>query len=125
MYDEMNLFKFIFNTLKEICNYLNIDTKIVISSKVNIDHSLKSQDKVIEICKALKSTTYTNAIGGVELYSKSTFKSNNLDLNFIKSGNITYDQFNGVFVPWLSIIDLMMFNSKEQLKEHLNNYTLM
>ncbi len=37
---------------------------------------------------------------------------------------IKYKQFNNEFVPWLSIIDVMMFNSKEQIQEYLNKYTL-
>ncbi len=49
---------------------------------------------------------------------------NNIELNFIKSNPLQYKQFNNEFVSWLSIIDIMMFNSKEQIKEYLNSYTL-
>ena len=124
MYEDSNLFKFIYNSVNNLCKYLGVETKIIISSTVDMNHSLRSQNKVIEICKAQKASVYINAIGGLELYSKEIFHSHNLKLNFIKTGDVRYEQFDNVFVPWLSIIDLMMFNSKEQLKEHLNNYTL-
>lgn len=122
--DENNLFTFILNSLNKINNYLDIKTNIVISSSIDIDHSLKSQDKVLAICKAREATTYINAIGGMDLYSKAVFESNNIDLKFIKSQPITYQQFDGAFVPWLSIVDVMMFNSKDIIKDYLNSYTL-
>lgn len=122
--DEDNLFTFILNSLNKINNYLSIKTPIVVSSSVDINHSLKSQDKVLAICKAREATTYINAIGGMDLYSKTTFELNGIDLKFIKSQPITYTQFEDTFVPWLSIVDVMMFNSKDMIQEYLNSYTL-
>jgi hypothetical protein len=121
---ETNLFKFIYDSIVSINNYLEIKTPIIISSTVDMDHTLKSQDKVLSLCKKQNADTYINSIGGVELYDKETFKKNNIELNFIKSNPIQYKQFNNEFTSWLSIIDVMMFNSKQQIKEYLNNYTL-
>ena len=122
--DKNNLFEFILNSLNKINLYLGINTPIIISSTVDIDHTLKSQDKVLAICEAQKATTYINAIGGTELYNKEIFKSKNINLNFIKSEKIEYKQFNSNFISWLSIIDVIMFNSKDKIKEYLNSYTL-
>jgi hypothetical protein len=121
---EDDLFKFILNSIEKICNFLDIKTKIIRSSSLLIDHSLKSQDKVLSICINRGSTLYINAIGGMNLYSKESFKDNRIDLKFIKSSPIQYDQFKNEFVPWLSIIDVMMFNPKEKIKEYLNLYEL-
>jgi hypothetical protein len=121
---EVNLFKFIYNSIILINDYLEIKTPIIISSTIDIDHTLKSQDKVLSLCKKQNADIYINSIGGVELYGKKTFKQNNIELNFIKSNPIQYKQFSNDFIPWLSIIDVMMFNSKEQIKEYLNNYIL-
>ena len=79
---------------------------------------------VIEICKILEAKQYWNAIGGMELYSNSNFKANDLELVFLKSGKIEYKQFTQEFVPNLSILDVLMFNSKETVKEYLSQYTL-
>ena len=122
--NETNLFEFIFRSVKAINGYLGIQTEIVISSTINIDHRLKSEDKVLAICKALGADAYFNAIGGKELYSKERFRSSGIDLNFISSDAISYQQFNHDFVPWLSIIDVLMFNSKEEMSVMLNKYTL-
>jgi len=121
---EENLFKFIYDSIVLINDYLEIKTLIVISSSINANHTLKSQDKVLSLCKAQNAGVYINSIGGVELYDKETFKQNNIKLSFIKSNPIKYKQFNNEFIPWLSIIDVLMFNSKEEIKKYLNEYTL-
>ena len=122
LYANDNLFDYIFHSVKNICNYLNIKTNFCVSSHINIDHeSLKGQDKVIEICKKMDATTYINAIGGQELYSKDIFRDSGIELKFIQSDKIEYSQFDNEFVPWLSIIDVMMFNSKEKISDFLNS----
>jgi hypothetical protein len=121
---ETNLFNFIYNVINIINNYLDIKTPIIVSSTIEIDHTLKSQDKVLSLCKEQNADVYINSIGGVELYDKGIFKQNNIELNFIKSNPIQYEQYNNKFIPWLSIIDVMMFNSKEQIKNYLTQYTL-
>jgi len=124
LYDDQNLFNFIFNSIKIINEYLEIKTKMILSSSVNIDHSLKSKHKVIAICKEMNATTYINAIGGVDLYDKDEFLENKIFLNFIKSNSINYKQFDNEFIPWLSIIDVMMFNSKNRVMELVNSYSI-
>jgi hypothetical protein len=124
-YKEFNLFKFIHNSILLINNFLDIKTPVIISSTLNVDHNLKSQNKVLSLCKERNSNFYINTIGGVDLYDKKIFKDNGINLMFIKSNPIQYKQFDDNFIPWLSIIDVMMFNSKEKIKDYLNNYTLL
>lgn len=121
---EINLAKYLEYSIKEICSYLDIKTEILISSYLEKNNFLKGKDKVIEICKKLGGTEYYNAIGGQELYSFAEFKSNGIELKFLKTEEIAYQQFNNNFIPFLSILDVMMFNSKEKVKEFLNNYSL-
>lgn len=124
-YDDDNLFGYIFNSICEICQYLNLSTKIIISSSINIDHkNLKGQNKVIGICKTLCASNYINPIGGQSLYDKQEFTNHNIQLNFIKMNDIKYKQFDNEFVPSLSIIDVLMFNGKTKVKELLKRYDL-
>ena len=67
---ELNLFRFIKYSIDKVIEWLDIPTKIVISSSIDIDHTLRAQDKVLAICDAMKATTYINAIGGIDLYSR-------------------------------------------------------
>ncbi|MDA0524839.1 WbqC family protein [Methanococcoides alaskense] len=122
--DEKNLFTFIWNSIKTISEYLEIHTEIIISSQVEMDHLLKGQERVLEICRHLSATSYINAIGGLELYDKETFEAKGIELKFIKSETGEYDQFGNEFVPNLSIIDVMMFNSKNDIKKMLGMYDI-
>ena len=119
-----NLAEYVINSIKCIAEYLNIKSEIIISSKISKNNELKNQDKVIEICKKLNATEYYNAIGGMELYSFDDFRKNGINLSFLKTNDIFYKQFNNEFVPNLSIIDVMMFNSQEEIKAMLNDFTL-
>ena len=119
-----NLAEYVINSIRCVAEYLEIKTEIVISSLLSKSNKLKGQDKVIEICKKLNATDYYNAIGGMDLYSFYEFKKNGINLSFLKTNDICYEQFNNEFVSNLSIIDVMMFNSKDEIKEMLDDFTL-
>ena len=120
-FQDDNLFRYIQNSIVLICDYLDIDTEIIVSSSVAADHDLLSQDRVLSICEALNANTYVNPIGGVELYSTDEFASKGCELKFINTNTIEYMQFGDSFVPWLSILDLLMFNSEDQIKKFTQN----
>ena len=121
---EKNLAKFVGNSLIQIANYLECDTQILYSSDIDKDNQLKAQAKILDLCNHLSASHYINAIGGKELYDKETFKEKNIDLKFLETELIEYKQFKNEFVPYLSIIDIMMFNEKSVIKEMLNRYEL-
>lgn len=121
---EKNLAKFIGNSLQKIADYLECDTKILYSSAIEKDNNLKAQDKILDICQRLDTSNYINAIGGQDLYNKDVFHSKGIELNFIQTELIEYKQFNNEFVPCLSIIDIMMFNSKKDIQNMLTSYKL-
>jgi len=122
--DEKNLAKFIGYSLEKISNYLSIGTKFIYSSDLKNDKSLKGQDKILDICKGLEADTYINAIGGKELYQKDSFKYEGVKLQFLETQITQYTQFNESFVPYLSIIDILMFNSIEEVKKMLLDFKL-
>ena len=90
LYDKKNLFRYIHNSIVEVCAYLDINTQIIISSTIEIDHGLKSQEKVIALNKAMDSTQYINPIGGTELYDTDVFQNENIHLNFLESEVLKY-----------------------------------
>ena len=122
--DNEPVSKVIEHNLRLICNYLGIKTTIISSSAIYQNTHLKAQERILDICLQEKSSQYINPIGGLELYDKDFFEAKNLQLSFIKSNPIEYPQFKNEFVPWLSMIDVLMFNSKEKIKEFLDNYEL-
>lgn len=123
--EKANLFDYIHHSIVEMCAQLDIDTRILVSSKIGINHDLKAQDKVLAICESLGADVYINAIGGTELYSAEDFRARDIELNFIKTRPLEYEQFRKPFVPWLSMVDVLMFNSPDQVSAAiLNGYEL-
>ncbi len=123
-YPEARLFDFIFCSLKTVCDFLQITTSLTVSSALEIDHSLKSQDKVIALVKKAGGSSYLNPIGGFDLYNPEDFRAQGLTLQFHKARPFSYPQSGNEFVPWLSVLDLMMFNSKEQIIGWLDNFDI-
>jgi len=121
-YGDRNLFRYIHHSVAEICDYLDIATEIQISSQIAIDHSLKSQDKVLALCQALHADTYINTSGGVELYSRADFTERQIELKFIRPKPLSYAQLGNEFVPWLSIIDVLMFHPVEAIQPLLTTH---
>jgi hypothetical protein len=116
---EANLSTFILYSINRIAAFLDIKTEIVPSSGRYGNQNLKGEDRIVDICLQEKATEYVNPIGGLELYSKQKFEANGIHLFFLKTQSIQYQQFGKEFVPWLSIIDLLMFCSRDELKDFL------
>ena len=110
--------------LKRICVYMEIKTEITSSSDIYKNTDLKAQDRILDICKQENASHYINPVGGMELYEKSKFANENIQLNFLKSVASPYSQFKNAFVPWLSIIDILMFNDIENISKLLKEYEL-
>lgn len=111
-------------SLHEVCEYLGIRTAIVESSAQYGNAHLKGQDRVIDTCLAEKATDYVNAPGGQSLYSRDAFLAQGIRLHFIGTGAIEYRQFGAPFEPSLSVIDLLMFTTRDTACELLARYEL-
>lgn len=111
--DSRNLFEFIHSSLLQLNAYVGLTTPMVVSSSIPIDHSLKGKDKVLALCKGLGAKQYINPIGGVDLYDKAEFAAQGVKLSFLQSQEFVYPRMGGVFIPWLSIVDVLMFNPIE------------
>jgi hypothetical protein len=119
-----DLFQYLSNSIRQVAAYLDIRTPIIVSSTVSIDHGLKSEEKVLAICRALGAKQYVNSLGGRELYSVAAFAARDVQLRFLQPRPIVYRQFSDAFVPNLSIVDVMMFNSRDAVKALLREYDL-
>lgn len=118
---ELNTF-----LLRETCKLFNIQTKITVLSEKfpEIIESNEADEWGIQVSHALHATTYINAFGGKEFYSQQKYADHNLDIQFINQKLESYKQFNHPFVPGLSIIDVMMFNDIDTIKQMINVHEL-
>lgn len=123
--ENENISELAIESVKLIAGYLELKTNFKISSLDFPDSKLlKKTSRIIEICKKENVINYINPIGGVQLYTKQEFNNVSIQLSFLKSKPIEYKQFDNEFVPWLSIIDVIMFNSKERVVSMLNEFDL-
>jgi hypothetical protein len=116
-----NISELNFNALKEISAYLKINTEFVCTSSIYGNSHLNGQARIIDVCLKEKANYYINPINGKELYDKSIFQREGISINFIQMGNINYKQFNNSFVDFLSIVDVMMFNSVDVIMSKMIN----
>jgi hypothetical protein len=119
---EKNVAKFIMFSLQKISEYLGIETSFIYSTAIPKSNNQSSSERLIEIVKYLRGNIYINPIGGIELYSKDEFINEGIQLILLKSNDIVYNQFREPFVPWLSIIDVLMFNSVSTIMKFLSEY---
>ncbi len=123
-FPDNNLSAYIENSIRRICEYLEIKTPLIISSSIHVDQNLKGKEKVIAICHALKADEYINPIGGLELYNKNEFQKEGISLSFLKSRALEYESFGYTAIPHMSILDVLMFNSRFATIEYLNHFEL-
>ena len=125
MYDAVGVGEFLEYSNRAIADYLGIKTKIYTASGLKMNHEHRGQQRILDICKERGCDAYINAIGGTNIYSKDEFAAEGIRLNFLRMNpDIVYEQGKGDFLPGLSILDVMMYNSKDELSELLNRYTL-
>lgn len=114
-YNESALDKFLLHSLGKFVDYLGISVEIISSSRKYGNNHLRAQDRIIDICQKEQSQNYINPIGGIDLYSKESFAKHELCLHFLKMREIEYKQFQSKHLPFLSIVDVCMFNSSKEL----------
>ncbi len=118
-YPSTRLDEFILNSLREITRYLSLEVDIVNTSRIYENSHLKGQDRILAICQQECANVYINPIGGMDLYDRSGFAARELSLYFLCSRPISYSHGKGEHVPWLSIIDVLMFNEPSVVRKLL------
>lgn len=123
-YEQRDLGHFMMHQFQCVLNYLDIHTELILSSTIKKNNSLHGKEKVKHVCHLLGADAYYNAIGGQELYDKADFKNEGINLSFIETKQVEYKQFSNLFISGLSMIDVLMFNSPEQVRQLLKAYNL-
>ncbi|MDC0599170.1 WbqC family protein [Candidatus Pseudothioglobus singularis] len=117
LYESEYFSEYSINVINFIVNKLNIDTQIFIDTDFNKDFG-SSNERNIEICKAMKAETYLSGIGARDYNDANLFKINNIDLIYQDYMQSQYNQNSNKFIPGLSIIDLIFnygYDSTEKI----------
>lgn len=106
-----------------VCNYLNIPFRYKVCSELqlNLPRELPPGEWAPRICQLLEADAYLNPIGGNHLFNPDDFSKVGVDLEFLKTPEFTYPTAGYAFEPSLSILDVMMWNSPDAIKDIIQN----
>ena len=124
--DTMLISDLAIKSIVKTCEYLDIDIKYDIFSKMNLAlPEVKEPDEwALYITKELGYNTYINPPGGMSFFNREKYQINDVDLQFLVQEIIPYRQNREVFIPALSMIDVMMFCSCNEINEMLCKYKI-
>jgi len=111
-------------SILRVADYLEMECVFQISSNTYDNKELDAADRLIDICKTEGVDHYVNPIGGMDLYDKKEFRKQGIEIKFLEPEITEYQQFKNKFIPRLSIIDVMMFNSVDEIRGTLTAYKL-
>ena len=115
------------DALHAVCDYLSVKNDIRIYSEMGltIDPVFESDEWALNISKAMNASEYRNPPGGVSIFHKEKYEKENIALVFHELNLEEYSQnTNHDFIPGLSILDVMMFNTPEKISQMLDNFTV-
>lgn len=122
--DNRQVAKITSDSVIKVFDYLGIDKKTYFSSNLNFERTKIASTNLMSICNVLKEKKYCNAIGGRDLYNKTDFLKQGITLSFLEMTPVEYKQNKNEFVANLSMIDILMWNSKDEVIELLKQYKL-
>ncbi len=114
----------ILNSVKQVCQYLDIEFKYRFASEIDFDRKpiQGPGDWALQISKKICASEYINPPGGYEIFGENKYRQHCIELKFLKSNLSVYKQsWRKEFQEALSLLDVLMFNDKETVKELLKN----
>ncbi|WP_193016640.1 WbqC family protein [Proteus sp. FME41] len=109
----------------KVFEYLSLNFNYKFSSTIDYERTNSAQEKIYNLCKIHNAKKYINSIGGMKLYNKEEFKKRNIELGFIESSITSYSQItSSTFIGNLSMIDILMNCSKDEIINQLNNFKI-
>ena len=113
-----------FALLKYFCQELNVKTELILSSELGITYAgIKHPGEwALRIADQIGATEYINPVGGAALFRPEEFTARGIKLKFLRPEAVVYPQ-NDHFEPWLSIVDVLMFNGVAGTKPLLKFYS--
>ena len=125
-FDCSSLSEWVVNTIESTCDYLGLSFEYTVFSKmcVNTDNIEHAGQWALEIADFMDADEYVNPQGGYGIFKEEEFLEKNIELRFLKSNLTPYVQRRGEFIAGLSIIDVMMWNDKNEIQNMLKDYEI-
>jgi hypothetical protein len=107
--------------LDAVCAYLGVPFRPSICSQMNLclPDQLRPGQWALEISSRVGATTYVNPLGGRALFNVDEFEKRGVALEFMKAQDFVYPTSPFQFIPNLSILDVLMWNSPNVVRNAL------
>lgn len=106
--------------LSKICNFLEIETKLSLSSNFQLIDNGKTE-RLVNLCQQLKADIYYTGSAAKDYMDETLFLNQNIEVRYYDySGYNTYEQLHGDFEHGVSILDLI-FNEGSDAKNFLKH----
>lgn len=117
-----NVASFNKRSMEAICTYLGLDVKVLNLSEMEQISGCDKSERIIGIVERCGGDRYLNLPGGRSLYSPADFACRGIELRFLEPYLPPYRQVRAHrFHPGLSIIDVIMNCSPEQVRSMIDN----
>jgi hypothetical protein len=122
--DEKSLSRLNVHILACCANLLNLNFQYQFCSDIGVELDMEhnAEERILDLCKFFGAGEYMNLPGGVDLYHPEIFETRNIKLTFRNLPTFIYPTSSYAFEPNLSIIDILMWNTPEEIKNYLDAY---
>jgi hypothetical protein len=112
------------NCLSLVCQYLEMPFEYELFSEMHLELGPIDGpgDWALKISEALGATEYINPPGGVSIFEPEKFRAAGIKLTIRQLPPLEYQCSGYEFMPNLSVIDLLMWNSPQQIRSHLEEH---
>jgi hypothetical protein len=107
------------NCLREVFGYVGLPLSCSISSQRGFDYGAVADagEWALRISEQMRASCYINPPGGAALFDRGKFENAGIQLRLLAPSLPEYSQNRPTFEGQLSVIDLMMFHSPEEIRD--------
>lgn len=111
--------------LAAVCAYLELPFDYAVCSELDLDlqHIDGPGGWAPAISRQLGASFYLNPPGGRDLFDPQDFARHGIRLGFLQFDEFRYDTGPYVFEPGLSVLDVLMWNSPQRVREVLTSHS--
>lgn len=114
--------------LKECCDLLGLKFDYCFASELEANSRspvpAERKERLFWLGDQVGANVHVYPPGARELYDKADFRAHGIDLRFLSHPKVEYEQGGRSFVPDLSVIDVLMWNTLEETRVLLTQYSL-
>ena len=124
--DYRNISELAIASIKKTCEFIDMKLECDIYSEMSLpEFTVKAPDEwALYITKYTGYDTYVNPPGGKTFFKQEKYKNEGIELQFLSQELIPYRQRTKEFIPGLSIIDVLMFCTPDEIKEMMDHYVV-